>query len=73
MRIWDYRVVKRTKNGQDWYGVYEVFYAENGDPEGYGDCLDAESLDELREDVALMQRALDRPVLEEADFRKVGS
>jgi hypothetical protein len=69
---WDYRVVKRTKNGQDWYGVYEVFYGKDGEPDGFGDCFDAESLDALREDLALMQQALDMPVLEEADFRKVG-
>lgn len=58
---WNYRVVKQV----DTYQVSEVWYDNDGKPNGWafvhphgGDML------ELLKDVEMMQRALDKPILE---------
>lgn len=64
---WDYRVIKRVVDGEDTFGIYEVFYDENDLPfictekscAPYGD-----DFMELKEDVRWMMDALSMPVLD---------
>ncbi len=73
MSHWNYRVVRKAYppdiNGERDYilGIHEVYYDENGKPDMVTEeRMDAhgETLDELREDLAHMLLALDKPVLE---------
>lgn len=70
---WNHRVVKKVyENGEIQLGIHEVFYNEDGSIYAYttdpmeacivGDC-ENELLDNLREYLEWMQRALEKPVL----------
>lgn len=69
---WDYRVVAVERDGQLTYGIYEVYYDEDGSPamrteaasEPYGT-----SLEELRTDYDNMAEAFLQPLLTERDGR----
>ena len=63
---WNHRVVRRTYNSESNYGVYEAYYTDGRvvsitmepvTPQG-------ESMDELREELAMMARACEHPVLD---------
>jgi hypothetical protein len=64
--FWDYRIIKKVVDGEETYGIYEVFYDENDKPfictekpcSPYGD-----SPAELAEDMKWMQEAFDMPIL----------
>jgi hypothetical protein len=69
---WNYRVIKsHLPNGEEEFGIHEVYYDENGNPSmtteraiaAYG-----ETLDELRADVQRQLEALSKPVLTMDDF-----
>jgi hypothetical protein len=71
MGHWNHRVVRRTVMEFDqpveWFGIHEVFYgsSDESDP-GWTDepiSVEGESIDELRETLERMLRALDRPVI----------
>ena len=70
---WNHRVVLRVEpDGSTHYGVHEVYYYD-ADDRPNARTLDAsdptgETLDELREDIAMFARALERPVLTDEDF-----
>ena len=60
---WNYRVV--NKNGN--FGIYEVYYDENGKANAWSqDPMDpyGESLEELKADLKRMMMALERPLFE---------
>lgn len=68
---WNHRVMRRTnEHGETWYDIHEVYYET--DPCGVEKLSwteDAiapmgETVDELREELERMLRALDKPVLE---------
>ena len=65
---WNYRVVKRTYCCEEtWYQIHEAYYNSNGeitaitekpvDPAGL-------TMDELKESLEWMQKALEKPVLD---------
>lgn len=65
---WNYRVIKRTHDtGETWYQMHEVYYNDAGeitgmtispiDPAGV-------TMEELRESLDWMYKALDKPVLD---------
>jgi hypothetical protein len=68
---WNYRVLHQRVNGEDLYGVHEVYYDLedkpimcSSSPQGpYG-----ETLHEAKRDAALMLRAFQKPVLEYAEI-----
>lgn len=61
---WNYRVVRHVDKGERWYAIHEVYY--NDKALIYAISKDpvyphGTSPSELRKDMALMQKALDRP------------
>lgn len=71
MGHWNHRVVRRTviECGEpvQWYGIHECFYglSDESDP-GWTDepiAVEGESVDELRETLERMLRALDKPII----------
>lgn len=64
--IWNHRVVDLSaENGGDpLFGFREVYYEDGGKPESYCDAfMESESVDGLRELIARLQKALDKPVV----------
>lgn len=64
---WNYRIMKRTyENGEEEFGLYEVYYDENGQPNGWSaDArpITAESLEGLKWVQEKFAEALEKPVL----------
>lgn len=55
------------EKGVDHYGIYEVYYDDNGDIDGWTETTmepSGESLDDLKEDMRYMCAALENPVLD---------
>jgi hypothetical protein len=68
MSYWNHRVVKKhyPETDETFYTIHEAHYNDNGDLYGYTEggvdpC--GESIEELRETLNRMLRALDQPVL----------
>jgi len=60
---WNFRVVKK---GAD-FAIYSAYYDHNGELKGLSESpesLDAEDVESLRETLALMIEACDKPVVE---------
>lgn len=63
---WNYRVARKAlENGEAEYSIVEAYYDDNGVVDGYSDFLEVtgESPNELREDLVLMLKAFERPIL----------
>lgn len=68
---WNYRVVKKVKDGSEFYGIHEVFYDENKniwtlteDPvRPFG-----ESLDEIKNSYLMMAESFLQNVINYDDF-----
>lgn len=73
---WNNRVVKFVDviEGvleEEFYEIKEVYYDENDKPYAYGGpCLGSESVESLREVVARLQEAFDKPVLDAKNFEE---
>lgn len=56
---------------EEFYEIKEVYYDENNKPNGYVDpCLGSETVESLREVVARLHEAFDKPVLDAKDFEE---
>jgi hypothetical protein len=67
---WNYRVIKHTFEGDDYYRVHSVYYENADTPIGVSkDSVHphGDSVDELRADIELMLLAFSLPVL---DYKK---
>ena len=68
MSHWNHRVMRRVyPNDEVMYQIYEVFYNADGSIWGFtNDPVDpcGETVEEVRESLERMLRALDRPVLD---------
>lgn len=65
---WNYRVVKGESKGEIYYNVREVYYEDDTDHivgMTYGGTGIGNTVEELRSDLELMLRALDKPVLDD--------
>ena len=70
MSHWNHRVMLHRTEHETYMAIHEVYYKEDGQPDGwtsepraaigYGD----NALDDLRETLERMLRCLDKPVLE---------
>ena len=64
---WNYRMVHhKEKNGEEWYGIHEVYYNADGAPCMMSDepCFPSgESKKELMNDISMMTTAISTPVL----------
>jgi hypothetical protein len=70
---WNYRVVKHTDKGEEWYGIHEVYYDKKDKPDMISeDPIDAHGMtpDELKSDLDMMRQAFDKPVVVYEDFLK---
>ena len=69
---WNHRVIRqRQPDGSEWLGIHQVFYNDDGSSAGYTEQampVSGETLDELGQTLAWMQKALTEPILEDADF-----
>lgn len=64
---WNYRVVKHEDEHEVWYGLHEVYYDEEHNPDGFSEKpIDPRgtTVEELRGDIDLMLQAFNRPVLD---------
>ena len=68
---WNYRILaKICSNDEVSFGVYSVYYDENGKPDGYSANpveMSAEDIEYIRFDLDKMKEALDKPVLWEGE------
>ena len=73
---WNHRVVKRrvVECGEeiDWFGIHEVFYGLDGGTAWTNEpvAVDGESVEELRETLERMLRALDTPIIDDTGNKK---
>ena len=72
MMTWNHRVVHRVIQGDDFYGIHEVFYDDEGRPDmmterAVGVCGD--NLEELQQTLEWMLQAMDKPILEYDEIR----
>jgi len=68
MSHWNYRLFK---DAEDMISIIEVYYDKSGKPEMRAEperVPEAGTVDEMRETLAWMMYALDKPVLNESDF-----
>jgi hypothetical protein len=74
MMRWNYRVVRRTTNGETTYAIHEVHYSDDGDPQA---CTEApieiieSTPGDLRETVQRILACLDKPILDYTDFEAI--
>lgn len=69
---WNYRVVKSSVNGETLYAVHEAFYKESLEPDSITEnpiTIYAESLEGLRQNLELILKALDKPILDYDSFK----
>lgn len=68
---WDHRVMRHREGDAVWYAVHEVYYDEAGRPTA---CTEnpvepfGETFEELRDDLHLFAKALEKPVLDYDDI-----
>ena len=70
---WNFRAVKKAYMGETVYGVHEVYYDKDGNPEAVTVDpvgITGDSFDELRKEAVHYIRALCLPVL---DYEEIGS
>lgn len=67
---WNYRTVRCTESDAVFYEIKEVYYNEQGLPNGYCDAdLFGETLEELKDVFDMMKLALEKPILDDrTDF-----
>ena len=72
---WNHRVIQFVDtDGEPWYAIHEVHY-DDGKPVMYTEDpvpVASENIEGMRWQLEMMTKALDRPILKEADF-EVGS
>lgn len=70
---WNYRVMRHVGDGEEWLGIHEVYYDDNGKPNGHTEDEIAptsdEGVDGLRWVLDRMMEALDKPVLDFSEER----
>lgn len=72
---WNHRVMRHIEeNGDEWFGIHEVFYEDNGSIKNWTvDAMDphGESPFELGTDLARMMAALTKPILDHRDGTEI--
>jgi hypothetical protein len=64
---WNYRVMRKTVDGETSWGVHEVFYDDDGRVTGWTPepvAVAGDSLEEIQQQLARMAEAAERPPLE---------
>ena len=69
MGTWEYRVDEKVVGDNRWYEIVEVYYEKD---KIFGSAYalpTGDSLEDLRKDLELMLKALDKPVISDEEFR----
>jgi hypothetical protein len=69
---WNHRLMNcpSDNGGDDFFVFKEVFYDDQDRPDGYSNpFMGGDSIDEVQELLARLQKALTQPVLHENDFK----
>jgi hypothetical protein len=66
--VWNHRVIRHEENGEVWYAIHECFYEKPDDDSNLSWTENeiapiGETVDELRETLERMLKALDKPIL----------
>jgi hypothetical protein len=69
MMTWNYRIVKTKDEFGISYGVYEIFYSDDGTPWGMTEeaMFEMDTPDDVSEIIRIIE-AFQKPVLNEEDF-----
>ena len=69
-KTWDYRVVRQSKDGDEWLSVQEVYYDEDGTPmaQTLDLMVEQDTVTGMRTQLENMLKSLDEPVLDESDI-----
>jgi len=76
---WDYRIIQTEEDGTLHYGIYEVYYDEDGTVSARTESTvslnypledqdEDELLEEIKKDLKHMKRALYRPILIDSEL-----
>jgi hypothetical protein len=68
---WNYRVLAHQDGDGTYFQIHEVYYDEQGNPNGYterGTTMGSETLESLRSELERMRECLSKPVLSYSDF-----
>lgn len=73
---WNYRVIKHKciHTGETWLAVHEVHYDEFCNIEGWTAAPvypQGETIEELREAMIMYRHCVEKPVLDEAELKKI--
>lgn len=71
---WNHRIVNcpSENGGDDYFVIKEVYYNEDGKPNGYTDSfMGGDDLDGVQELINRFQGALEKPTMHENDFKTV--
>ena len=68
---WNHRLINcpSENGGEDYFTFKEVFYGDDGKPEGYTDAfMGGDDIGEVQELLMRLHTAMQQPVLHENDF-----
>lgn len=73
MERWNYRVLRHINEGEEYFSIHEVFYADGKAEMHTAEAADpfGEDIEELKEDYRLMGLAFEKPVLDEGTLEEV--
>jgi hypothetical protein len=69
---WNYRLIdlSHENGGEPWVELHEVFYEDDGSLMGYAQATTGgEDLDDVKQTLTWMLKALEHPVLRVEDFK----
>jgi hypothetical protein len=69
-KVWDYRIVRQTKDGDKWLAVQEVYYDdETGEPMAHTMDLEVvgDNISSLRKQLQSMLWCLDKEIVDEIE------
>lgn len=72
---WDYRVMRHREGEDQWLSIHEVYYDKESGPNAWseeGMRPGGNNLVELKGDLLMMMRALERPVLDYEELDNQG-
>ena len=73
--MWNYRVIARDHNGVTEYGLYEVFYNDDGEISAHAETPEVvgDSVDELSKSLMLMVLDLEKHMVDDSLVLEHGS
>ena len=68
-KVWDYRVVRQTKDGDEWLSVQEVYYDDDETPMAHTMDLEitGDSIADIRKQLQSMLWCLDKDIVPEIE------